>query len=72
MDDAKLLKIIDRPLQWIFPKRPDRAAQSLRQALSYVRSGEVVGSPMMCPLLSIEINIDQVGRMVELVPVTAD
>lgn len=68
MDDAKLLKIIDRPLQWVFPKRPDRAAQSLRQALGYVRSGEVVDSAMMCPLLSIEVNLDQVTRMLELVP----
>jgi hypothetical protein len=64
MDDAKLLKILDRPLQWIFPKFPDRAAQSLRQALGYVRDGTVADTPMMCPLLSIEIGIDQVGRLI--------
>lgn len=65
MDDAKLLKIIDRPLQWLFPKHPERAAQSLRQALGYVRDGTVADTPMMCPLLSIEVGIDQVGRLLE-------
>lgn len=65
MDDTKLLKIIDRPLQWIFPKFPGQAAQSLRQALGYMRDGSIADTPMMCPLLSIEIGIDQVGRLLE-------